>query len=72
MGKRPNHQADIKNPNKGTPGTNRAWDHAQGNRGKQMNPNWTAPKLRDGGRRGAPQGIGQGAPQGGARGSMRK
>ena len=43
MGKRPNHQADIKNPNKGTDGTNKAWDKAQGNRGKQMNPNWTPP-----------------------------
>jgi len=34
-----NHNADIKNPNKGTPGTNTTYDKAQGNRGKQMNPN---------------------------------
>lgn len=35
----PNHEADIQNPNKGTAGTNITWDKAQGNRGKQMNPN---------------------------------
>jgi len=33
------HHADIKNPNRGTPGTNITWDQAQGNRGKQLNPN---------------------------------
>ena len=43
MNKKPNHPADIKNPNRGTPGTNKTWDKAQGNRGKQMNPNWTPP-----------------------------
>jgi hypothetical protein len=37
MGK-PNHQADIQNPNKGTHGTNRTYDKNQGNRGKQLNP----------------------------------
>lgn len=39
--KRPNgdHKSDIKNPNKGTSGTNITWDKAQGNRGKQLNPN---------------------------------
>lgn len=37
--KKPNHQADIKNANKGTPGTNQTYDQAQGNRGKQMDPN---------------------------------
>jgi hypothetical protein len=36
---KPNHEADIKNPNKGTPGTNITWDKNQGNRGKQLNPN---------------------------------
>lgn len=36
MGKKPNHQADIKNGNWGTPGTNVTWDKAQGNRGKQL------------------------------------
>ena len=39
MSKTPNHQADIKNGNWGTSGTNVTWDKAQGNRGKQMNPN---------------------------------
>ncbi|MDI1355112.1 MAG: hypothetical protein PSX36_09345 [bacterium] len=34
-----NHQADIKNPNKGTSGTNKTFDKNQGNRGKQQNPN---------------------------------
>lgn len=34
-----NHEADIKNPNKGTPGTNLIYDQNQGNRGKQLNPN---------------------------------
>ena len=36
-----NHNADIKNPNKGTSGTNKTYDQNQGNRGKQMNPNQT-------------------------------
>jgi hypothetical protein len=36
---KPNHAADIQNPNQGTPGTNPTWDHNQGNRGKQLNPN---------------------------------
>jgi hypothetical protein len=35
----PNHQADITNSNKGTKGTNPTYDKAQGNRGKQLNPN---------------------------------
>ncbi len=39
MSKQPNHEADIKNGNWGTPGTNKTWDQAQGNRGKQMNTN---------------------------------
>ena len=85
MSKRSNHQADIKNPNKGTSGTNRTWDHAQGNRGKQMNPNWTAPKPRDGGGQGAPHssaphssaphvphGRQSGGPQGGSPGGKKK
>jgi hypothetical protein len=37
--RQPNHQADIKNPNKGTSGTNKTYDQNQGNRGKQLNPN---------------------------------
>ena len=40
MAKKSNHRSDIKNPNKGTKGTNKTWDKAQGNRGKLMNPNW--------------------------------
>jgi hypothetical protein len=39
MSKKANHNADIKNPNKGTDGTNKTYDQNQGNRGKQMNPN---------------------------------
>ena len=35
---KPNHQADIKNANRGTPGTNTTYDQNQGNRGKQINP----------------------------------
>jgi hypothetical protein len=34
-----NHKADILNSNKGTNGTNITYDKAQGNRGKQLNPN---------------------------------
>ena len=40
MAKKSNHRADIKNPNKGTPGVNKTYAKAQGNRGKMMNPNW--------------------------------
>ena len=40
-----NHNADIKNPNKGTPGTNTTYAQVHGNRGKQMNPNQN-PKLK--------------------------
>ena len=39
MATKPNHQADIKNPNKETSGTNTTHDKNQGNRGKQLNPN---------------------------------
>lgn len=39
MAKKSNHQADIKNPNKGSSGTNKTFDKNQGNRGKQLNPN---------------------------------
>ena len=38
MSKKSNHQADIRNSNRGTNGTNRTWDKAQGNRGKQLDP----------------------------------
>ena len=43
MSKEKNHQADIKNPNKGTAGTNTTYDKNQGNRGKQINPNQQKP-----------------------------
>jgi hypothetical protein len=39
MSKVKNHEADIKNPNKGKPGTNQTYDKNQGNRGKQLDPN---------------------------------
>lgn len=39
MATKPNYFTDIKNPNKGTNGTNKTYDKAQGNRGKQMNTN---------------------------------
>ena len=35
-----NHNAYIKNPNKGTSGTNSTYDKNQGNRGKQLNTNY--------------------------------
>lgn len=39
MAKKANHQADIKNPNKGFNGNNMIFDKNQGNHGKQLNPN---------------------------------
>lgn len=36
---KPNHNADIKNANKGTKGTNITWDKMNGNKGAQQNPN---------------------------------
>ncbi|NLS14902.1 hypothetical protein HGP28_18760 [Vibrio sp. SM6] len=33
------NSANMKNANKGTSGTNRQYSQAQGNRGKQLNPN---------------------------------
>ncbi len=33
------HKANQNNSNKGTKGTNKAYDKVQGNRGKQLNPN---------------------------------
>ena len=49
---KPNHEADIKNPNKGTSGTNTTWDKAQGNRGKQLNPNQAPPASGQGKKQG--------------------
>lgn len=37
--KKSNNQADVKNANIGTKGTNKTYDMNQGNRGKQLNPN---------------------------------
>ncbi|GAK96926.1 hypothetical protein JCM19294_1235 [Nonlabens tegetincola] len=34
-----NNNSNQVNKNKGTSGTNKAYDKAQGNRGKQLNPN---------------------------------
>jgi len=34
-----NNCANMQNPNKGSDGTIKQFDKAQGNRGKQMNPN---------------------------------
>lgn len=39
MSKKPNPKADIKNPNKGTKGTNITYDKNVGDKGKQLNPN---------------------------------
>ncbi|WP_429181296.1 hypothetical protein [Aeromonas salmonicida] len=33
------NNANMQNPNRGTPGTNRQYDQNQGNRGKDLNPN---------------------------------
>jgi hypothetical protein len=33
------NSGNQQNPNKGTSGTNKAYDKNQGNRGKQLNPN---------------------------------
>lgn len=38
-------RSDQKNPNRGTAGTNAIWDKAQGNRGKQLNPNQNGQKA---------------------------
>lgn len=45
-----NNKSNTLNANLGSKGTNEAYDKAQGNRGKQMNPNW----RHDQGRSGAP------------------
>lgn len=38
MAKQRNHEADISNANKGTPGTNETYDKNQGARGWDINP----------------------------------
>ncbi len=37
--KPPDNKSNQTNPNKGTGGTNKQYDQAQGNRGKQLHPN---------------------------------
>lgn len=39
-----NHEADIKNPNKGTNGTNKTYDKVHGNRGNVLDTNQTKKK----------------------------
>lgn len=39
MANKSNHQADIKNSNKGTSGTNSTYKAAMDNRSNQLNPN---------------------------------
>jgi len=46
MADKPNHNADVKNPNQGSGGTNKTYDKNQGNRGKQMNPNQNTSKNK--------------------------
>ncbi|MHB0842055.1 hypothetical protein ACYCGP_04295 [Stutzerimonas nitrititolerans] len=52
MANKPIHPSDNsanqQNPNNGTLGTNRQHDQAQGNRGKQLNPNRKAATTRFG------------------------
>ncbi len=38
MSKQSNHEADMKNANKGTSGQNKTHAANQGNKGKQLNP----------------------------------
>lgn len=40
MSKQNDHKANQANANKGTSGTNKAYSKVQGNRGKQLNPNF--------------------------------
>ena len=46
MNKSSNNSANQQNANKGSNGTNKAYDKAQGNRGWQMNPQNPANKAR--------------------------
>lgn len=43
-----NHRSDTLNANIGSNGTNNVYDQAQGNRGKQMNPNWHSDQRKPG------------------------
>lgn len=40
------NRSNMSNSNRGTSGTNRQYDQAQGNRGKQMNPTYQAPSSK--------------------------
>lgn len=40
------NESDMQNANKGTSGTNKRYDKAQGNRGKQLNPNQPTSKTK--------------------------
>lgn len=42
--KRADNQANMQNPNKGTPGVNRQYSQVHGNRGAQLNSNRTQRK----------------------------
>ena len=46
MSKSNNNSSNQQNANKGSNGTNKAYDKAQGNRGYQMNPQNTAKQDR--------------------------
>lgn len=43
-----NNKSNTLNANIGSNGTNEAYDKAQGNRGKQMNPNWRPDQRKPG------------------------
>ena len=51
-----NHQADMKNANRGVPGQNKTHAANQGNRGWQMNPQNPARKSFGGGKDSAKRG----------------
>lgn len=42
------NESDMVNGNIGSAGTNIAYDKTQGNRGKQLNPNWVPNKPKPG------------------------
>ncbi len=44
MNKQNDQKSDVKNPNKGTSGTNKTYDKNHGNRGTQLNPNQKSKK----------------------------
>jgi hypothetical protein len=45
------NQSNQQNPNKGTPGANKQYDQAQGNKGTQQNPNQTNNTQKGGGKK---------------------